>query len=72
MSNNEIMAKIGSIAFLVGIISTALEPAVDVLTDPLGHAQALAVAMLMCVFAYIAMLFVPRLIPETKGKDITF
>ena len=59
-------------AFIVGIITDALEPTVDVLIDPLGHAQALAVGMLMCVFAYVAMLFVPRLIPETKGKDITF
>jgi inositol transporter-like SP family MFS transporter len=59
-------------AFIVGIVTDALEPAVDVLIDPLGHAQALAVGMLLCVFAYVAMLFVPRLIPETKGKDITF
>jgi hypothetical protein len=38
--------------------------------DPFGHAQVLAVAMLACTFAYIATLFVPRLIPETKGIDI--
>ncbi|MFX1255943.1 MAG: MFS transporter [Promethearchaeota archaeon] len=56
-------------AFLVGLISTALRPA-DYLTNPLGHAQALAVGMLLCVFAYIALLIVPRLIPETKGIDI--
>ncbi|MFX0184941.1 MAG: MFS transporter, partial [Candidatus Hodarchaeota archaeon] len=57
-------------AFIVGFISTSLRPA-DYLTNPLGHAQALAVGMLMCTFAYLAMLFVPMLIPETKGVDIT-
>jgi SHS family lactate transporter-like MFS transporter len=57
-------------AFLVGIIAEALQPSVPLLSDPFGHAQALAVAMLACTFAYIAMLFVPRLIPETKGIDI--
>ncbi len=56
-------------AFIVGGISTALRPE-DYLTNPLGHAQALAVGMLMCVFAYLAMLIVPRLIPETLGVDI--
>jgi len=58
-------------AFFVGIVAEALEPSVTVLENPLGHAQALAVAMLACTFAYLAMLFVPRLIPETKGIDIT-
>jgi MFS family permease len=58
-------------AFFVGIVAETLEPTVSVLADPLGHAQALAVAMLACTFAYIAMFFVPRLIPETKGIDIT-
>lgn len=58
-------------AFLVGIIAESIQPSVPLLSDPLGHAQALAVAMLACTFAYIAMLFVPRLIPETKGIDIT-
>ena len=58
-------------AFFVGIVAETLEPTVPVLTDPLGHAQALAVAMLACTFAYLAMLVVPRLIPETKGIDIT-
>ena len=67
-------------AFIIGIITTMLEPTVGeglelaerVLLDPLGFAQALAVGMTLCVFAYIAMFFVLRLIPETKGKDITF
>ncbi|UCG03304.1 MAG: MFS transporter [Candidatus Heimdallarchaeota archaeon] len=58
-------------AFFVGIVAETLEPTVSVLENPLGHAQALAVAMLACTFAYLAMLFVPRLIPETKGIDIT-
>ncbi len=59
-------------AFIIGIITTALEPDVPLLSDPLGYAQALAVGMTLCVFAYIAMFFVLRLIPETKGKDISF
>ncbi len=67
-------------AFIIGIITTELEPKIAphlkleerVLLDPLGFAQALAVGMTLCVFAYIAMFFVLRLIPETKGKDITF
>jgi MFS family permease len=58
-------------AFFVGIISEALEPTVDLLDNPLGYAQALAVAMLFSTLAYLAMLIVPRLIPETKGIDIT-
>lgn len=63
-------------AFFVGIISTALkpdifDPEVLITSDPVGSAQALAAAMLMCTFAYLAMLIVPRLIPETKGIDIT-
>lgn len=58
-------------AFFVGIVAETLEPSVSVLENPLGHAQALAVAMLACTFAYLAMLVVPRLIPETKGIDIT-
>lgn len=58
-------------AFFVGIVAETLAPSAPVLTDPLGHAQALAVAMLACTFAYLAMLVVPRLIPETKGIDIT-
>jgi hypothetical protein len=57
-------------AFLVGVISTTLRPE-DYLANPLGHVQALAVGMLMCIFAYLAILFVPQLIPETKGVDIT-
>ncbi|MFW9905558.1 MAG: MFS transporter [Candidatus Thorarchaeota archaeon] len=58
-------------AFLVGIVAEILEPAVPVLENPLGYAQALAVAMLACTFAYLIMLVVPRLIPETKGIDIS-
>ncbi len=50
-------------------ISTALRPE-DYLTNPLGHTQALVVGMLMCVFAYITMLIVPRFIPVTLGIDI--
>ncbi len=57
-------------AFIVGLISTALRPA-DYLTNPLGYAQSLAAGMLICTFAYLAMLIVPNLIPETKGIDIT-
>jgi MFS family permease len=67
-------------AFIIGIITTILEPTIGeglelaerVLLDPMGFAQALAVGMTLCVFAYIAMFFVLRLIPETQGKDITF
>ncbi|MFX0015277.1 MAG: MFS transporter [Promethearchaeota archaeon] len=58
-------------AFFVGIVAETLQPSVSVLENPLGHAQALAVAMLACTFAYLAMLIVPRLIPETKGIDIS-
>ncbi len=66
-------------AFIIGLITDALEPTVGsglpieerVLLDPLGFAQALAVGMTLCVFAYVAMFFVLRLIPETRGKDIT-
>lgn len=63
-------------AFFVGIISTTLKPYlfhpdVIITSDLIDFDQALAAAMLMCTFAYLAMLIVPRLIPETKGIDIT-
>lgn len=58
-------------AFFLGVVAETLGPSVSVLENPLGHTQALAVAMLACTFDYPSMLFVPRLIPETKRIDIT-
>jgi MFS family permease len=51
-------------AFIVGIIATLLTPM-------LGEAKALAAGMSLCVIAYIAMIFIPKLVPETKGRDIS-
>ncbi|MFW9992580.1 MAG: MFS transporter [Candidatus Odinarchaeota archaeon] len=55
-------------AFIVGIISESLRPAIP---DPVADAKALAFGMSLCIFAYIAMLIVPKLIPETRGRDIS-
>ncbi len=64
------------LAFFVRIISTKLKTYlfhldVIITSDLIDFDQALAAAMLMCTFAYLEMLIVPRLIPETKGIDIT-
>ncbi|MHA1331679.1 MAG: MFS transporter [Candidatus Hodarchaeales archaeon] len=56
-------------ALIVGAISTALTPA-DYVTNPLGHAQALAAGMMLATFAYVAILLVIWFIPETRGVDL--
>jgi len=58
-------------AFIVGIVSDSLTPSVSEFVDPIGWARALAFGMSLSIIAYILMIFVPKLIPETKGIDIS-
>ena len=59
--------------FIVGLISDTLNPyesTTERLAHPLVSAKALGTGMLLCLFAFIAILIVIYFIPEPKDKEI--